>query len=230
MVRRLIVRALPLLLAAVCTTAAAPPAKPGLATNSVIPLYGRVLSFHLPDGFVAQEPKSDGRNFLMEFVPRGETTANWTRLITVQAYQGAARQPTSSADIARQAFEPRACTNGPVYLFGGEQVQHGGLKRSLVVNGCASLPAGTYPKAMKGASERDAIFFFRDADTLYTLNYAERSPLASKVVPFTLESAKAKLTELLGEVKLCASAAEPGCKDIVAINEARRRGDALKTP
>lgn len=190
--------------------------------NTVIALYGRVLGFNLPDGFVAQAPKSNGTNFLMEFVPEGETVENWTRLVTIQAYKGAGQQATSSADIARSAFEPRACTTGPVYLFGGEQVQHGTLKRSLVVNGCAALPPGAYPKAMAGASERDAILLFRDADNLYALNYAERSPLARKTVPFTLATATAKLAAMYGEVRLCASASEPGCKQVIAINDARR--------
>lgn len=194
------------------------------APNTVIPLYGRVLGFHLPAGFVAQPPKSNGTNFLMEFVPQGETVENWTRLVTIQAYKGAGAQATSSADIARNAFEPKACTVGRAYLFGGEQVQQGALKRSLVVNGCAALPAGAYPAAMQGASERDAILFFRDADNLYALNYAERSPLASKLAPFTLESAKAELTRMFGAVRLCASATEPGCKDIITINNARRAG------
>ena len=212
-----------LLLAAVPWTSGAE-SKSDTSYDAVIPLYGRVLGFQLPDGFVAQAPKSNGTNFLMEFLPKGETVENWTRLVTIQAYKGAARQPANSADIARGAFEPKACTIGPVYLFSGEQVVHGALKRSLVVNGCASLPAGAYPKAMKGASERDAILFFRDADTLYTLNYAERSPLANKVAHFTLDSAKAKLTEMFGDVRLCANTAEPGCKAIIAANEARRAG------
>ncbi|WP_422060892.1 hypothetical protein [Sphingopyxis sp.] len=200
----------------------AAPASAQPTPNTVIPLYGRVLGFNLPPGFVAQPPKSNGTNFLMEFVPKGETVENWTRLVTVQAFRGAGRQPTASADIAKAAFDPQACVIGRVYLFGGEQTVQGALKRSLIVSGCGSLPAGAYPKAMKGASERDAILFFRDADTLYTLNYAERSPLATKVAPFTLASATAKLTATFGNVRLCANAAEPGCKDIIAINNARR--------
>ena len=38
----------------------------------------------------------------------------------------------------------------------------------------------------------------------------------------TLDSAKAKLTAMFGDVRLCANAAEPGCKAIIAVNEARR--------
>jgi len=72
------------MLAAAALLLAAVPWRSGAETksdttyNAVIPLYGRVLGFHLPDGFVAQAPKSNGINFLMEFVPKGETVESWT--------------------------------------------------------------------------------------------------------------------------------------------------------
>ncbi len=173
----------------------------GTPTN--VPLYGRTLTFTLPTGMTTANDKDNGTNRLIEYVPRGETLATWTRLVTIQAYRGLGTSPLPTAQIARQAFYPAACKVGPIYQNNGEQPLAGGVRRTLVINGCASLPPGAYPKALAGAGEQDFILIFRDADTIYTLNYAVRGKaFAGKAPPVALASAEALLEDVFGEIKL----------------------------
>ena len=168
-----------------------------------VPLYARTLSFTLPGDMERANDKDNGTNRLIEYVPKGETVANWTRLVTIQAYRGLGGSPQPTAQIARQAFYPAACKVGPIYQDNGEKALPGRLRRSLVANGCASLPPGAYPKALAGAGEQDFILIFRDDDTIYTLNYAVRGKtFTGKAPPIALATAEALIREVFGEIRL----------------------------
>jgi hypothetical protein len=182
---------------------ALPHAATAKGTTETVPLYGRTLTFTLPADMQRANDKDNGANRLVEYTPRGETVANWTRLVTIQAYRGLGTLPQPTAQIARQAFYPAACKVGLIYQDNGEKPLAGGLKRTLVINGCASLPPGAYPKALAGAGEQDFILIFRDKDTIYTLNYAVRGmPFAGKAPPIALASAETLLRDIFGEIRL----------------------------
>jgi hypothetical protein len=193
-----------------------------------IRLFGRTLSFQLPAGIVLVSDQRNSTHVLMEFIPRNETLSTWTRMTTVQAYRGLGASPETSAVIARRAFYPEACTIGADYIDSGEiRVAHG-LSRSVISVACASLPAvahpptmtgakrcafatrcapvEAYPLAMTGAGEQDFIFMYRDRDTIYTLNYAQRGvPFVNKPPPRHPADAAATLGLIFGDVTLCRS-------------------------
>ena len=169
-------------------------------------LFGKTLSFVLPPRMRLVTNKRSENNLLMEHIPQGENLTNWTRMVTIQAYRGLGKSPEPSADIARRAFYPAACRIGPIYRESGDRVVASGLRRSILATGCASLPAGAYPLALAGAGEQDFIMMFRDGDTVYTLNYAERgAPFTSKTLPHDPADAEAILEQVLGTVTLCSS-------------------------
>lgn len=173
------------------------------ATATQVELFARRLEFTLPPGFVRVTDRANGTNVLIEYVPAGQNVGNWTRMVTIQAYRGLGRSAVATAAIARQAFFPAACTVGPLYRDFGERAVGGGLKQTIVANGCASLPAGAYPKALKGAGEQDFIMIFRDEETVYTLNYAERgAPFAGKAPPRDPAKASEILAARFGPVRL----------------------------
>ena len=190
-------------LAALALSACGPGAIAAEGKPTTVPLYGRTLHFTLPADMSLANDKDNGTNIIKEYVPRGETVANWTRLVTIQAYRGLGTDPASTAEIARRAFYPDACLVGPIYRDNGERNLGGALKRSLVVIGCASLPEGAYPKALPGAGEQDFILIFRDEETIYTLNYAVRGkPFAGKQPPIDIATAEALIKDMFGEVRL----------------------------
>ena len=72
-----------------------------------------------------------------------------------------------------------------------------------MVNGCASLPAGAYPEALSGAGEQDFIIIFRDGETIYTLNYAERgASFKGKNPPHKNADAERILSDTFGAITL----------------------------
>lgn len=161
------------------------------------------MSFRLPSDMVKATDRNNGTNVLIEYVPKGQNVGNWTRMVTVQAYRGLGASPTPTAAIARQAFYPASCRTGPIYRDFGERPVAPGVRRTLVAIGCASLPAGAYPKSLKGAGEQDFIMIFRDAETVYTLNYAERgAPFSGKAPPRDPASTAEILTAQFGDVRL----------------------------
>jgi hypothetical protein len=180
------------------------PPNPAVST----PLFGRILSFRLPAQMVLTTDKRNDTHVLMEYIPKGQTVANWTRMVTIQAYRGLGASTRTSADIAKSAFFPAACVKGPIYRNQGEKVMTKNLKRSIIVNGCASLPVGAYPKVMAGAGEQDFIMMFRDADTIYALNYAVRgAPFHGKSPPVDITTAEEILEREFGTVNLFVPAA-----------------------
>lgn len=180
---------------------AAPADAQGAKTK--VPLFGRTLSFQLPPGMVVANNKRNDTHVLIEYVPEGETLGNWTRLVTVQAYRGLGASPETTASIARRAFYPSACRMGPIYRDEGEDRMTSEVTRSIIANGCASLPVGAYPKALKGAGEQDFIYLFRDSETIYTLNYAVRgAQFKGKVPPIAVDGGEALLLQIFGSVQL----------------------------
>jgi predicted LPLAT superfamily acyltransferase len=71
------------------------------AQQAQVPLFGRTLSFERPVGLVLANEKRNGTHVLVEYIPRGATLGNWTRMVTVQAYRGRGASPAPSAQIAR---------------------------------------------------------------------------------------------------------------------------------
>lgn len=221
MTRRRLLLAIMVLNASVA--APSPAAGPGHALV-VMPLFSRVIGFHLPLDMIAQEPQANGREFLMEFVPRGETVENWTRLVTVRAILLAGRQQLASGDIARALFNPKTCTQAHLYRDFGEHAIDASLRRSVIAMGCGSLPAGAYPAAIERAGEQDFIYLFRDAGAVYSLNYAVRGSAFVNSPPIDPAQAETIMRKQFGDVMVCATAADAGCSEIIAANTARRAG------
>ena len=175
----------------------------GTVAPTTIRLFARTLTFQLPADMTIANRQHNGTNVLIEYVPRGETLANWTRLITIQAYRGLGASPLPSIEIARSAFYPAACTRGPIYRAGAEIGVAPNLRRTIIATGCASLPPGAYPQALSGAGEQDFIMMFRDAETVYTINYALRgAPFGRQGPPIAIDSGEAVLRDVLGAVTL----------------------------
>lgn len=191
-----------LLIALAALVLFAPPAD-AEGTKTKVPLFTRTLSFQLPSDMVVANNKRNDTHVLIEYVPKGESLGNWTRLVTVQAYRGLGASAETTASIARRAFYPTACRIGPIYRDDGEHRVTAEVTQSIIANGCESLPKGAYPKALKGAGEQDYICLFRDRETIYTLNYAVRgAPFKGRVPPVAVDGGEALLLQIFGGVQL----------------------------
>ncbi len=182
------------------------------------------MSFVLPQAMRMVIHRRNYTNMLMEFVPQGESLAMWTNMVTIKAYRGLGTSPEPSAAIARMTFYPATCRIGPIYRDSGERIFASGLKVSILSIGCALLPAGAYPMALKGAGEQDFIMMFRDAETVYSLNYAERGALfTSKTPPPDPASVEVILKQVLGTATLSSCrAVKIAPQHIIAIGQYQR--------
>lgn len=177
-----------------------------------IPLFGRIISFVMPSGFTPQPAQSNGKQYLLEILPNGQTFANWTRLITVRGLVGFGAQPATSDQIARAIFEPRNCPAGKIYENDGEQSLGGTLRVSYLAIGCGKTPGSAYPGAVDGGGEVDIIAMYRDSTNIYSLNYAVRGPAFGNTQ--TLLDTKHKAATLkaaLGPYSLCTAGNDPAC-------------------
>ena len=187
----------------------------------VMPLFRRVFDFRVPAGFVPQPLQRNDKEVLVEFLQIGETFDTWTRLITVRGFRGLGASPLPTYEIATNLFDPKPCgPTGRVYI-GPEKPIVGTLRRSVVVISCGPASGKAYAGEKAGGGEQDFIYLFRDDQHLYTLQYAIRGASFDKP-PIDPSQADAILTAALGDVRLCASADEPGCKP--AMDFAASRG------
>ena len=177
----------------------------------VMPLFRRVFDFNVAAGFTPQPLQRNDKEVLVEFLQNGETFDTWTRLVTVRGFRGIGASPASTREIAAQLFDPKPCGKSGSLFVGPEQTVTGTLRRTVVTISCGRSSGTVYPGEKAGGGEQDFLYVFRDNLHVYTLQYAMRGPAFDKP-PIDPARAEAILTEQFGDVRLCASADEPGCK------------------
>lgn len=140
----------------------------------VQPVFGRVISFKLPRGFVIAWRQQVPGGYLAEYIPDGETLENWTRMITLTASIGAGAARVEDAELADVLYNKPGCP-GWRYRDFGAAANPGSARRRTLLIGCDATAPAAYDKAVVDAAERAAIGFFRDEETVWTLQYAERT-------------------------------------------------------
>ncbi len=140
----------------------------------VQPIFGRVISFAVPRGFVIAWRQQVVGGYLVEYVPDGETIENWSRMITVTARVGAGAARVEDDQLANVLFNKPSC-EGWRYTDLGAVPNQGAARRRNLIIGCDAIGGKEYSKAVAGAGERAAIAFVRDDEAVWTIQYAERS-------------------------------------------------------
>jgi hypothetical protein len=99
-----------------------------------VTLFDRTLSMNVPAGFVPAFRQTDGRFFIMEFVPRGESVTAWTEMLTVTAIAGGGSLPQTTREIVTMMFgSSKGCDDGYTLTEAGEQVVGEGLLTASTV-------------------------------------------------------------------------------------------------
>lgn len=138
-------------------------------------VFDREVRFQIFGTFEpAYEAKND-RQLIVEFVPKGETVQNWTRMITFSAFRGAGAAEISTADMQQRFFNSsKGCevANFSRVIASGRMAD--GTEYNLSSNGCGSTAAGGYPGATSGRGEQFLALLLRDDQNVAVLQYAER--------------------------------------------------------
>lgn len=180
------------------------PARAAPADQSIaLPLFGKTITFRVPPAYTAQPAQLARGQFLLEFLRDGETFATWRTLLTVRGFQGFGGIAKATPDLARAIFEPRACPSGAIFEAAPPEQTAGGMELTYIAIGCADTPANAYAQAQAGSGEIDVIALYRDAENLYSVQYAVRGPsFRGGKPPLSLADARATLARTFGPVAI----------------------------
>ena len=134
------------------------------SVGAVQQVYSRTVSFALPRPMLPAYTKEVGGRFIMQYVPDGETVERWTRMVMVTGAVGAGAAHLSDAELADTLFNRGQC-EGRVFADLGAVARPVLGYRALLI-GCGAEGAPT--------AERAAIAMFRDAETVWTVQFAQR--------------------------------------------------------
>lgn len=161
------------------------------------PIFGRTVSFWLFDRFEPAYEAQNSEQFILEFVPQGETVETWTRMITLQGFRGTGAAPLSTAEMQSRFFgTSRGCQAGHFSKVIASGTLPDGIEYNLSSNGCGSTAAGGYAGAISGRGEQFIVLLMRDAQNAYVLQYAERgegfAPGGQPMADATVEAAMSR--------------------------------------
>jgi hypothetical protein len=136
------------------------------APVSAEPLQEETLQQAIPDGFVIGSSTDDGRDALTEFVPRGETVGDWSRMLTVQILRGRGHVTPAQFRETIAGLWLQACPEGTVAdMTGGTE---NGYPVGLWFQGCPR-------NAATGQPEFTLLKAIQGNDSLYVIQAAMRS-------------------------------------------------------
>src|SRR6201992_552681 len=141
-----------------------------LPVTAISPIFSQLVRFTMPSNFTVVFENANGPNYIREAVPKGETTEQWTQMITVTGTKDAASaQFTPQGWAERMAGEYRnACPEtfsanslGPIKL--GEQDAF-----------AAVMACGKVNSSADGHSEAMLFVAIKGNADGYTVQWAER--------------------------------------------------------
>lgn len=144
----------------------------GSATSAHAELVAKNLLTGLPDGFEVAMQDRQGQLSMMEFIPKGESTENWSAMVTVQVMHG-----IKDGDGEAFARNLAKLWQGGCEGSSARQLQHGEVNRYAFVlwhyvcplNVQSGKPETMWLKAISGA------------DALYVVQYAYRAAPSSQL-------------------------------------------------
>jgi hypothetical protein len=176
----------------------AAPAAP--APVVISPIFGQLVMFTLPSGFVTAFEQPSATSYIREAVLRGETVDAWSQMVTVTGVKGLAEKPGITAQyFAAQlaaGFQKACPTTFAVKPLGPTRVA-GGEDAFVAIASCGKLGA-----AAQQHSETALIVAIKGTSDVYTVQWAERTP--SNAENLTIDESKWKSRlEKLAPVRLC---------------------------
>lgn len=195
---RTIIAAALLASAATALAQAPTPGNPPDSFTVISPVFGQLVSFSMPANFSAVFEETKGVNYTREAVPKGETVARWTEMITVTGAKGLASSPTASPENFTRSIADgfrKACPDS--FAAWGSKKKISGFDAFIAVVGC-----GRVGEAADVHSETALIVAIEGIADIYTVQWAERGAAVAKA---DVENAKwrARLKQL-GPIRLCA--------------------------
>lgn len=168
------------------------------AFTVISPIFGQLVAFSMPAGFVAVAENTNGPNYIREAVLKGETADRWTQMITVTGARGLAGNPNVSPESFAGSIANgfRSACPDTFVAKGFGPTKFGDQDAYVAVASC-----GRVESSADKHSEIALIVAVKGSSDYYTLQWAERAPGSGKSV---IDEAKwqARLRQLL-PIRVC---------------------------
>jgi hypothetical protein len=175
--------------------------KPGASINEIAPIFSQLFLMSVPGNFrpVYEKENSAGTFYIAESVPAGESTSQWTQMITRTGAKGLAANPNVTPEVAAldlvNRFDSVCPTSFSKLIFGNMQI--GGYDAYAVVASC-----GTVSDDNGSHSEATLIIQIKGSNDYYGAQWAVRGPASAQ--PMSLkESVWRERLQKLQPIKLC---------------------------
>ena len=183
----------------VCAAAGACAAAAPGGERVVVPVFHRLVAFTLPAPFKMSFERTSGNIYVREHVPEGQSSDEWTRMITLTGVQGmaysAGATPQGYLEALARGFQ-RHCPDTYVALdLGPQSLAHEPAFATVV--SCGRVSSGG-----KAHSETSVMVAIRGSDDFYALQWTERGPDSSHPLALDGRYWSARLAQL-GPVTLC---------------------------
>jgi hypothetical protein len=173
------------------------PAAPASLTV-ISPVFGQLVRFSMPANFTAVSENTKEAFYIREAVPKGETVAHWSQMITVTGARGQASadnfSPQGLAGVIAGGFK-RTCPDSFVAKGLGAS-KFGDRDGYAAVASCGKVGAD-------GHSETALIIAVQGNSDAYTIQWSERAAPASPNPDIDEAKWQGRLRELM-PIRLCA--------------------------
>jgi len=167
--------------------------------TAISPIFGQLVAFTQPSGFVPAFEQPSATQYIREVVPKGETVENWTQMVTVTGYKGLAADPEASPEAFASAivdgFKSTCPQTFATAVLSKEQID--GHDAYAVVASCGSVGAEG-----DAHSETTLIVTIEGAQDYYTIQWAERTEAAAEPLDIDDGTWRDRF-EQLSPIRLC---------------------------
>jgi hypothetical protein len=174
-------------------------AVPGAGARVIVPVFHRLVAFTLPAPFKMSFERTSGNIYVREHVPEGQSSEDWTRMISLSGVQGmaynAGATPQGYLAALARGFQ-RHCPDTYVALDLGPQPLAREPTFATVVS-CGRVSSGG-----KAHSETSVMVAIQGSDDYYALQWTEYGPDSSHPLALNGKAWSARLAQL-GPVTLC---------------------------
>jgi hypothetical protein len=143
----------------------------------ISPIFGQLVMFSLPTGFVTVFENTKGPNYIREAVLRDETVKSWTQMITVTGAKGAAADAKVSPEsfVASMVGGFKSACPETFAAQGFGPTKFGDQDAYVAVASC-----GRVESSADKHNETTLIVTVKGSADYYTLQWAERGPAAAR--------------------------------------------------
>ena len=182
---------------------------PAKKITSSTPIFSQKIEHNLPAGWKPVHENTSAIDYILEFVPNGETVEKWNTMFTIQGSKGTANKLSPKDFLTLAAnMHVNICGNKTVFELLEKQTISGFDAQSAVI-GCGSIPKD-HPSGMKkGMGEIAYYIAVKGTDDYYLFHKSMRGKeYDPKNPPLTKKNAEEFIADFM-PLRLCKKESKP---------------------